>query len=349
MIVFASVKGQQGGMPLKSIRIIILFFSLLWGCSAVAEAPSAKQQQNIQGFIDKMVQQHQFNREELTALFASVNIDPDVIKAMSRPYESRPWNQYKNLLLTNERIQGGLAFWKKHAKALARAEKLYGVPAQIIVAIIGIETNYGETTGDYSVLDTLTTLSFAYPRRSAFFRSELEEYLLLTREEGLNPKSLNGSYAGAIGQPQFMPSNVRKLAVDFSNSGQINLQGDSKDAIGSVANFLKHHGWQRNQMVAIPANIQGKGFKLLNQKSKKTQYTQAILESHGVEAMSHYPNGLKSSLVNLPLADGTEHWIGFHNFFVITRYNPSNLYAMAVYQLSEQIQALRAQQVANTP
>ena len=200
---------------------------------------------NVKSFIKEMVDEYQFDKHYLTQLFNQTKIRNSILKAIARPSEQKPWYQYRRIFITDKRIQGGVDFWHQYAEPLKKAQEHYGVPTEIIIAIIGVETIYGSYTGNYKVLDALTTLSFHYPQRADFFREELKAFLLLTREEHLDPLKLKGSYAGAIGIGQFMPSSYRTYAVDFNHDGQRNLWSDVTDVIGSVAHYLEQHDWHQ--------------------------------------------------------------------------------------------------------
>lgn len=300
---------------------------------------------DINAFIDARVKQNHFDRAKLTALFDQVQLLPEVIFSITKPYEAKPWHVYRKLFITEPRIDNGVKFWQSHEKDLKRAEKKYGVPIPIIVAILGVETIYGQQQGGYRVMDSLTTLAFNYPKRAKFFQKELREFLLLTRSEKMDPFKPKGSYAGAIGQPQFMPSSYRQYAVDFDGDGQKDLVGNDSDVIGSVAHYFKVHGWVKGGMITVPAKVKGKRYQSLlrNQKRHHTSYK----TSHRVSDLKQYgvtPGApIKSSrqralLIDLQGDDDkTLHFLAFHNFYVITRYNSSKLYAMAVYDLSQAI------------
>jgi membrane-bound lytic murein transglycosylase B len=280
-------------------------FLTLWLTGCATTNPDYSQRPEVQNFIDEMVVRHHFNRSQLTNLFDQVTPRKIIIKSTSKPKESIEWYNYRPIFVTSQRAREGADFWRAHAKTLAEAQQRYGVPAEIIVAIIGVETRYGQHMGGHRVIDALSTLSFDYPRRARFFRSELENYLLLTRDvPTLNPATLRGSYAGAIGEPQFMPSSYRHYAVDSTGKGYSDLINNSDDAILSVANYFKGHGWITGGRVATSAQ-------------------QKCLAC--------------AKLLVLQGKTGPEYWYCFHNFYVITRYNTSPLYAMAVYQLSEMI------------
>ncbi len=287
-------------------------------------------------FITEMTRDYGFASEQLTALFADVERKQPIIDAISRPAERvKPWSEYRPIFITDARINKGVAFWNEHAEALARAEKEYGVPAQIIVAIIGVETSYGGNTGNYRVIDALSTLAFDYPPRAPFFRKELREYLMLTREEQVDPASLKGSYAGAMGLPQFMPSSFRAYAVDFDGDGHINIWSDPTDAIGSVASYFKRHNWQPGQPVATPAKVKGEQVDQGLSAGLDPDKTVGELRALGWSSDDALADDLPVTAFRLDGAEGPEYWIGQPNFFVITRYNRSVMYAMAVNQLSE--------------
>ena len=235
-----------------------------------------------------------------------------------------------------------MAFWNDNALTLKKASEKYGVPPEIIVAIIGVETRYGQHKGRFPVIDSLSTLAFAYPPRSRFFRSELKEFLLMAREEKINPLKQLGSYAGAMGLPQFIASSFRSYAVDFDGDGSRDLWNNTSDAIGSVANYFKRHGWQEGEPIAHRAVIKGQKYKKLLNDELKPQWSLADFQSHGVRPAQKVPAKLEGTL--LELDTGTpkpEYWLGWENFYVITRYNHSAHYSMAVFQLAQEIRAQR--------
>ncbi len=311
--------------------------------AAILAVPGASCAKNLEenpqllSFINKMVEQHRFNGDRLKRLFKQVEIRPDIIAAISKPAEAKPWYQYRPIFLTEKRIEGGVDFWNQHAETLARAEREFGIPPEIVVAILGVETRYGQYTGKYRVIDALSTLAFEYPPRSRFFTSELEHYLLMTREEQIDPLSLTGSYAGAMGIPQFISSSYRSYAVDFDGDGHRNLWNNPVDAIGSVANYFKRHGWKRNGPVTIQTRVSGNGYHALVKKGIKPNMPLSEFAKFGVQVPDQLDTSQPASLVELETEGIPEFWIGLHNFYVITRYNHSPLYAMAVYQLSNEI------------
>jgi membrane-bound lytic murein transglycosylase B len=274
----------------------------------------------IPEFINKMVEKYHFDRTQLTDLFDQAQTKPKIIEAISRPPAHTPWTKYRAVFVNPNRIRYGLIFWKKYRQALLRAERIYGVPPEIIVALIGVETIYGQQMGGYRTLDALTTLAFDYPRRAPFFRDELENYLLLASEQQFNLLDMKGSYAGAMGIPQFMPSSYRKFAIDFNGNQKIDLLNEPVDAIGSVANYLEKYGWKRGEPIAA--------------RAQTCQQCCAGHEGSFDMTSQNESQDIPCRLLDFTVADGVEYWRGFKNFDVITRYNNSDYYAMSVFQLS---------------
>jgi membrane-bound lytic murein transglycosylase B len=291
----------------------------------------------INPFVSELVQRHGFERKQLEQILAGVRIRPEVLEAFSRPAESLAWYQYQPIFLTETRIAKGEEFWREHAEALDKASREYGVPGEIIVAIIGVESLYGTRKGKHLVLDSLATLAFRYPRRSKFFRAELEEFLVLAQQEHFDPPLVKGSYAGAMGIPQFISSSYRRYAVDFDGDGARNLLTSETDAIGSVANYLSKHGWQRDGAVALPASVSGEKYKALVKKGTKPHTPVSDMANFGVVVLYASENQSPGALIELANKNDTEHWVGLQNFYAITRYNHSSLYAMAVFQLAREI------------
>ena len=287
------------------------------------------QRPDVQAFIAELVQRHGFAEQELQMLFSKVQPADGVMQLMV-PAERPPWDQYRAMFVNDARIEGGLAFWKANRRALRRAEREYGVPAQYIVAIIGVETYYGKNMGRWRVIDALSTLAFDYPARSPFFKGELEQYLLLAREEGIDVFSLRGSYAGAIGIPQFMPGSLRRYGVDFDKDGTIDLRGSPADAIGSVANFLKGHGWRPGEPVIYRAKVTNdEALKYIDGSVTPTVPLKELL-SAGIKLR---PAPKSKDALGVLVALGDEHRVGVNNFWVITRYNRSAFYATVVADL----------------
>ena len=292
----------------------------------------------IDAFTDKMVSEHGFKRSEVTGILKQAQRRQDIIDKISKPAErTLNWGQYRKIFLTEKRTSQGIEFWRRNSKALKDAERKYGVPPQIIVSIIGIETFYGRITGKDRVLDALYTLAFHYPKRSKFFIGELESYLVLTREEKMDPAKPKGSYAGAMGLGQFMPSSYLGYAVDFDGDGKRDIWNNEVDAIGSVANYFARHGWSKGKPVTRQVTGVKPGHQKFIEAGMKPSISIAELRKAGIDTGAGLPGKMLSSLIELETEAGKEFWLGLPNFYTITRYNHSNMYAMAAYQLSERI------------
>lgn len=307
---------------------------------------------DVDSFIDQMVAKNGFNKAELQATLNKAHYVDRAIQLMkpAPPGKPKNWAAYRSRFVEPVRIDAGVAFWNTHADALARAEAQYGVPAEIIVAIIGVETVYGRNTGNFRVMDAITTLAFSYPdtpnrtARMAYFRGELENTLLFAREQHIDPFSLLGSYAGAIGWPQFMPGSIRKYAVDFDGDGHIDLRNSPVDAIGSVAHFLVEHGWQRGEPIVFPAIVDTSNtdWQRFIGQGLEAKFSLEELQAAGVTPKMQPPAGMPFGLVDLQNGDmPTEYWLGAANFFAITKYNRSFFYAMSVYDLSRAVRTAR--------
>jgi len=294
---------------------------------------------SLESFIDDMAMRHGFDKTYLTQLFEKTEVQESVIRLMSRKPTGKasPWYRYRQKFISDSRIQSGAEFWRNNAKTLKRAETQYGVPAEIIVAIIGVETVYGQYQGNYSVLNALTTLAFHVERRADFFREELEHFLLLTREQGINPLILKGSYAGAMGLGQFMPSSYRNYAVDFNGDGRKDIWNSTADAIGSVANYFKHHGWKTGEEVVKATQVRRESVNTLADLGMKPKYNLKSLKKMGLLFYGTQSDRNLGSFIHLETEQGMAYWVAFQNFYVITRYNHSTRYAMAVYQLSQEV------------
>jgi membrane-bound lytic murein transglycosylase B len=317
------------------MRLALALYLLLAVTPLFAQSYAGREE--VQSFIDDLVKRHGFKPGELKRLFSKVQrIDPAL--KLILPGEPLTWNDYRAQFVNETRVANGLAFWKENRRSLARAEKKYGVAAQYIVAIIGVETNYGRNMGKYRVIDALSTLAFDYPPRSSFFRRELEQYLLMVREEGIDVFATRGSYAGAIGIPQFMPTSLRRYAVDFNGDGHIDLTRSSADAVGSVANFLKEHGWQAGEPVLLRAKPSPEALAKYMDGSFEPRYPVAELAAAGLEVEPSPPS---ADTLGTLVALGAEYRLGLRNFYVITRYNRSALYAGAVNDLGEALAARR--------
>ena len=322
----------------------LLFALMLAVHTAALQAGTYAGRPEVNGFIDEMVEKHGFERAALETLFGQVEKKQSILDAISRPAEAKPWHEYRPIFLTPSRIDGGVQYWRENRDVLDKAAEKFGVDPRVVVAIIGVETRYGRHAGRYRVADALATLAFDYPPRAKFFRSELEQFLLLTREERVDPLEAKGSYAGAMGHGQFIPSSYREYAVDFDGDGHRDLWHSRYDIIGSVANYLSRHGWQHRAPVAHPGQVSGNDYHAYLDKGLKPATPLGKLRAAGVRVADDLPDDLPAALLELEGKHGPEYWVGFNNFYVITRYNRSPLYAMAVHQLSEEIekQYLRA-------
>ncbi|MCL6689413.1 lytic murein transglycosylase B [Pseudomonas sp. R3.Fl] len=315
------------------------------GFGGAAQAGDYDGSPQVAQFVGEMTRDYGFADEQLLSLFQDVERKQSILDAISRPAERvKPWKDYRPIFLTDARIKRGVEFWNQNAEALARAEKDYGVPAQYIVAIIGVETFFGRNTGNYRVMDALSTLAFDYPPRADFFRKELKQFLLLAREQQVDPLGLNGSYAGAMGLPQFMPSSFRAYAVDFDGDGHINIWTDPTDAIGSVASYFKQHGWQAGEPVVSQAELSMDSAQDAITQGLEPQMNLGQLRAAGWRTHDVLRDDLKVTAIRFEGADGPEYWVGLPNFYVITRYNRSAMYAMAVHQLAGEIVRARGVQ-----
>lgn len=305
------------------------------------------EREDVQSYAAELANEHNFDPQELLKTLRLAERQQSILDAIARPAErTKKWFEYRPIFVRESSVEQGLAFWAEHREALERAEATYGVPAQYIVSIIGVETRWGRILGRYRVLDALATLAFDYPPRSEFFRKELTQFLLLAREEDRDPTSLKGSYAGAMGFGQFIPSSYRNYAVDFDGDGQRDIWANPVDAIGSVANYFKRHGWQGTapvvELVSMPGDKEAhaKLDALANESLKPTR-TVGELRALGL-FVADVPNAADASLFRMEQPDGAEYWLGLNDFYVITRYNRSRLYALAVYQLGQLLGTARS-------
>ncbi len=301
------------------------------------------QRPDVQKFIGDMVSKHKFKRTEVRALMKDAVSKPEIIETMTRPAEQVfPWYEYRERFITGRRIDKGVLFWNQQSKQLQHATETTGVSPEAILGILGVETLYGEITGRYRVLDALATLGFDYPPRSEFFLSELEEFLLLTRIEKVDPRKALGSYAGAIGAPQFMPSNYRKLAVDGDGNGKRDLWSSWPDVVMSVANYLQSHGWQAGGAVVVSANVDSADLPKFDTTRIRLNETVASLREKGVRFETEQPPETPALLIAVESRDGMEFRVGFNNFVVLSRYNPRIKYVLAVHDLGDAVARARA-------
>lgn len=315
------------------------FWSLLLCAGSLLSVPAAlavsvEDHPALAVIVDQLVERHGFARTELSGWLAQAEIRPDIIEAVYRPREARPWHEYRTLFVNDERARRGVEFWRRHAPTVQAASARYGVPPEIIVAIIGVETFYGRQGGRYRVIDALVTLTLRYPERSEFFGGELREFLLLARELGVDPLSVRGSYAGAMGIPQFISSSYRRYAVDFDGDGRRDLNAVA-DAIGSVANFLRQHGWRPGEPIVGEARIAGSMYSWLENNGVEPRISLGQLSRYGILPAVHTDDTLLAALLTFAGVDGPIHRLGYNNFYVITRYNRSSNYALAVVELAE--------------
>lgn len=330
-------------MKLKN-KFLVLITSLIVTATITGTSYAASQtavEHSVDQFIEEMTDRHQFDETYLRELFSQIHIDVAVTDKMRKPYEAQPWTVYRKFFITPERVEDGVKYWHDHRRELALAEKIYGVPASIIVAIIGVESRYGTKKGDFPTLQTLATLAFTYPARAPFFTKELEHFLLMTREQQFNPLAIRGSYAGAMGLPQFMPSSYRNYAMNFQGGKRVDLINNDADAISSVGNYLKRNGWQENQLVAVRARVKNADINTLKQDPLKPSDTLATLRQKGVAWYEKLPLDDKAAFFTVDYEQDSQYWIALPNFKVISSYNHNMQYVLAVFEFSEAIKERR--------
>lgn len=314
---------------MKKEILCILLFSWIYCTKAQID------EQIIESFIDRTTSSGRLEEKEIRNLFGKATYHPEIIERMERPAEDMPWYRYRKIFLTDDRIVAGVEFWEQYQEVLLKASYSSGVPAHIIVAIIGVESYYGSRMGNYKVLDALYTLAFGYPKRSRFFQSELEEFIVLLREEELDPMKVYGSYAGAIGYCQFMPTSYRAYAKSYDEGGTVDIVSSPEDAIASVANYLSEHRWKKGEEIASPVEL-ASNYQKLKTGSARPKNSVGYYIGYGYHPENPVDRSEKAALIEMEQEDGSmEYWMGFYNFYVITRYNHSSLYALAVYQLGE--------------
>ena len=339
---------RQRRVGRNGLAMVALSVSALVAMTLPAQAQNVQVEgltPEVNAFVTRMTRDHGFDSIELGRMFSQLEANQTIIRAFNAPATARPWSYFRKLYVTSSRIEGGVEFWNEHADVLERASNFYGVPEEIIVSIIGVETIYGQYTGKFRIVDALYTLGFEVPRRSQFFQGQFEHFLLLTRENGLDTESVTGSFAGAMGIPQFMPSSYRQYAVDFDGDGRADLLNSVADAVGSVANYLSRFGWEEGEQIVLPAKVSTKDTGKLERLGTKPSLTVAQLRSRGVQADGNVADDVDAGFFVLEdEQQGPLYFISLKNFYVITRYNRSNNYAMAVYQLSQEIAQKRLQE-----
>ncbi len=322
------------------MRLLLLFFILLT-TSVAAKTLPATNFKITHDFINTMVKNHQFDKNELLAIFSKVTliVADKSKKTLKKKTKRKPmsWDKYRALFITDKRIDNGVKFWNDNLKTLKQAEKQFNVPAEIIVAILGIETNYGNNKGTHATLETLARLSFGKHRRKKFYRKELENFLLMVRENTLAPLSIKGSYAGALGYAQFIPSSYRHYAIDYDHDKKVDLFSSPADAIGSIANYFDKHQWHDGGAFAQPIQLTSAQSKYAKSSTNKPKKNTKYWRDKGFIVDNTIDNKTKLAFIKLPQDSGFETWLTFWNFYVLTRYNHDNRYAMTAYQLSDKI------------
>lgn len=310
-------------------------------------AASILERDDVQAFISEVSERHDKDRSGIERVLGTATIDPGIIEAITRPAEALPWHRYRGIFLGQERIDAGVTWWQDNESLITAAAERFGLDPAILVAVIGVETYYGRYRGRHRVVDALVTLAFDYPPRSGFFRRELEAFLLLVEEEGLDPVAVNGSYAGAMGMPQFISSSYRAYAVDGNGDGRRDLIDSTADAVASVGNYFSRHGWRPGEVIAVPATVSDReSAEALANQGRRPYTTIAELRAAGIrpeseESLSGMPDDAPATFMILDAGDREVYWIGLHNLFVITQYNHSALYALAVLQLAVSIAEAR--------
>ncbi|MEK6750206.1 MAG: lytic murein transglycosylase B [Pseudomonadota bacterium] len=301
----------------------------------------------VHAFIEELARLQHFDRQQLAALFSTIKPRAKVVEAISRPAEAQPWHKYRPRFIQAQRIDQGAAYWRAHSQYFNAAQESFGVPPEIITAIMGVETRYGANAGGFKVVESLVTLGFDYTPRTTFFRKELQEFLLLCREEGWDPRSIKGSYAGAMGLGQFMPSTYRRFALDFDGDGRRDLHKSAADTIGSIAYYLYSHGWGAGAPIVVQVTTQGDAYTRFITRDFKADTPLIEMRENGVT----WDEGVvaeRGGLFALENTGGIEHWVGFSNFYAITRYNRSVHYSMAVYELAQEILRRRSVQLTES-
>ena len=325
------------------MKVIVIALLLFISTNVFAEVLPSTHFKSVQNFIYEMVKEHNFNQAELQFIFSKVKLrkvykEKQKSTATTKPAEKTSWQKYQSLFVTKDRIDSGVTFWKDNQKALLNAENKYGIPSEIIVAILGIETNYGKVQGKYPTLKTLVGKAFGTSSRRNFYRNELESFLLLSRENILPPLAIKGSSAGALGYAQFIPSSYRYYAVDFDNDFKVDLFNNTQDAIGSIANYLAQHHWQHSGSIAAPIKLEDDHKSFAQESISKPNKNAQYWRKQGLKINTEIDDNTKLALIRLGTGESMQVWLTFWNFYAITRYNHDNRYAMTVYQLSKQLE-----------
>ena len=319
---------------MNRIKSFVLSLAVVMGLSNGMLLGEEALDKKLQTFSDKMEAEHQFKSDEVLALLKGLKVKQNIIDKMNNPAESLAWHQYRPIWMKEKRITGGAAFFKKHKETLEKAEKEYGVDKMMIVAIIGIESFYGKHLGGHTVLDSLYTLGFHYPKREVFFNSELEQYFLLAREQGWKLPDIRGSYAGAMGMGQFISSSYRNYGVDYNEDGKVDLFNDPVDMIGSIANYFKRHGWKSGRFLAKKIDLDEQQAETLVQKKLKLTKKLSELETSKFSVDEMEDKDAVVGIFAFEQKNANEYWLVAKNFYTITRYNHSAMYALAAFQLS---------------
>jgi len=320
---------------MRKLTYVLIFVSLYllnWPIVSYSNESITEQKQQ---FINRMVTKYHFNKKYISDLINRVKIILQPKKHII--YEKKPWYIYRELFVNKDHVKAGIKYWRSHAKVLSQMKKEYGVPGNVIVAILGVESHYGDEQGSKFALNMLVSSAFTTNHKVDFFQYELEQYFLLSRELDLDPSKVRSSCSGALGYPQFMPGAYRKYSVDYDKGNKTDLFHDTDDVIASVANFVKNKGWHRDKLIAVPAIVHGNRYKQILNKQLATKFTIAELNKYGIKPAKYLPNETQVNLIRLRGKRNYEYWLGLHNFYVITRYNNNLLYAMAIYQLSERL------------
>ncbi|MDN3579118.1 lytic murein transglycosylase B [Chitinimonas viridis] len=331
-------------MILRSLLLTLAAITCLADDAPPPSAPEATpaywERPDVQAFIDEMATQHGFDRAALVQQFAQVTLKPNILAVLDKPSTSRPYHAFRPDFVNDTRLRLGVAYWQANAPLLQAVSDQYGVEPEYLVAILGVETLWGRNTGSFRVMDALGTIAFDYPRRADFFRKELREFLLLARDEQADPFEFKGSYAGAMGAPQFMPSSFHAYAADWDKDGRHDIWNNQGDILASVANYFVQHGWQRGEPLLVPATVEGEGYAPLVADKFNLHYKVSELAAFGVrpsEPLNGDPLAVLAPLEHEPGV--TRYWLGLANFYAITRYNRSTHYAMAVHELAQRIKA----------